>query len=539
MFHSFQFSARKISKVLCSVSIVGVILCIIAFYSSNNKSYHNNGVQHLERHLLEHADRRHDTGIDAIGDQSSSTVRYGKIASKSEGFLDLTRKVQRVGEIRQKIAPAEIDPPLDNVQTGTVRKNYPKFIATKTKIPEEIKPMVKKCNVKTDVLHMEGFSVRDNLLSKILHIVAFRKGLKVLPFDDVTNITDDVTSHVVQDLHPGNFSRRRFNIISKQFMMRDQGVYKYTHPNTTMVVSVGDPVEHFLTMLKTLKYKDQTIESTMHPGAELIKLLTKTLKSSKNSTAKISKLISPEQQDWLKNTIFTQLGLHKDIKFSLNLQELKSTIDLFFLKNRFDESLLRLKRKLCWDYKDIFYLNPPTDFLPKLSKNDSVALAGIESGLRQWSNLDYKLEEEVAKLSNMSAMERKDFEAELGQFRMTNRKVQTFCQSLNMSKTLPSDITQLKSWFQPQRHVQALTIKASRWHYVIRISQSDCVIMNMDPLILRNLNRVRALPFLCTNEFWKSAELIKSVYKLQTFDKNICSLLHLMKIYEQSNKVIH
>ena len=179
----------------------------------------------MERHLLEHEQHGGKSLLNPPG--FPRTSRKLPHANRSAIHLGIYRKRHLPRESHLHTTPT------------------PKFVRSRTKIPENIIPIQQKCNPNTRVIHMEGFSVRDNLLAKILHIFAFRKGLKVLPFDDVNNITDDVTNHVVKDLHKGNFSRRRFNIVSKQFVMRDKIVNKYTHPNTTMVVSVGDPVEHF------------------------------------------------------------------------------------------------------------------------------------------------------------------------------------------------------------------------------------------------------------------------------------------------------
>ena len=269
---------------------------------------------------------------------------------------------------------------------------------------------------------------------------------------------------MLEDKIPSIGTGSSFNIISKQFVLGDKGINKYTHRNMTVIMSLGDPVEHFLSVLKNSVYKylyqDKSVENILLPAAELIKQLIQSMKTRKTSKIANVEAFSAEQQNWVKNAMYRQLGflqLYKTLNadqrilFYRSLREIKSKIGLFFLKNRFDESLLRLRRKLCWDYKDIFYLDHPTDFLHVASKKESQALATIESGLKQWSELDYKIEAEIIKMKNLSSIDQRNFEAELGHFRFINKKVQTFCQ-------------QLKSWFGHHNQIRKLNIKGSEWH---------------------------------------------------------------------------
>ena len=548
---TFQFSLKRIYCALPMVIIVCIILVLHSLISSQNEE----NVERLLRRLAEEKSRHTVNRTGPLVDISSKDVvpvqkKEDEIVSSPPRAKPLQPPMNVLNRNQTRIhthytgkeeGPLGINP-LQSNESTVVKRQPSMFVASrivkaKNKTNIQMQP---HCSPKIDIVHLEGFSTKDNIFSKILHTFALRKKLKVLPFSDLSNITDDVTSHMLQHKLQQIGTGSSFNIISKQFVLGDEGIKKYTHRNMTMVVSLGDPVEQFLSVLKNFVYKylyqHKSVEDILLPAAQLMKQLIQVMKIRKTSKTENVEVFSAEQQNRVKNAMCRQLGFVQTYKvlnadqrilFHRNLREIKSQIGLFFLKNRFDESLLRLRRKLCWDYTDIFYLEQPTDFLHVANKKESQALATIESGLKQWSELDYKLETEIIKIQKMSSIEQRSFEAELGHFRLINKKVQTFCQSLHMSKTLLTDIEQLTFWFGHQNQIRKLSIKSSEWHPVLQVSQTDCVLMNMDALVLRNLNRARVLPHLCSEEFWKSGGSQKlREYNLKSFDRKICSLLN-------------
>ena len=544
---TFQFSLKRIYCVLPVV----VMICTFLTLHSLISSHTNDNADRLLRHLAE-GKRKHEVsktgplvGV-VIGNKDSRHIQSNvmNIEVKAVSTPPRARPLQppvrvlnrnqsgiHINSIGKVEGPLGINPLHSN--TSTVVKKQPSISVASRKVKLRNKNTIQmqpNCRPKIDIVHLEGFSTKDNPLTKILHIFALRKKLKVLPFGDSSNITDDVTSHMLEDKIPSIGTGNSFNIISKQFVLGDKGINKYTHRNMTVIMSLGDPVEHFLSVLKTFVYKylfqNKSVENILLPAAELMKQLIQTMKTRKTSKIANVEVFSAEQQNWVKNAMYRQLGylqLYKTLNadqrilFYRSLREIKSKIGLFFLKNRFDESLLRLRRKLCWDYKDIFYLDQPTDFLHVATKKESQALATIESGLKQWSELDYKLEAEIIKMRNLSSIDHRNFEAELGHFRLVNKKVQNFCQ-------------QLKSWFGHHNQIRKLNIKGSEWHPALQVNQTDCVIMGMDELVLRNLNRVRVIPHLCSEEFWKSGGSKKlRDYDLKSFDRKVCSLLRSLE----------
>ena len=396
-----------------------------------------------------------------------------------------------------------------------------------------------KCNPKSKIIHMEGYS-NDGLLSKLLFTFALRHKLSVLPFNDAKDhlVTDVVMDQMLHLKLPT--SNTQFDIISKQFVLNDGSIKQYSDPHSTIIMSIGDPAEHYLSILQKMKYSHESLENVLLSASYLTKQLVARIKLGEKNKPMGENVISEREEQWLRNSIYRQLGfVHKyvifnvdeRVKFHKNLKRIMSTIGLFFLKNRFDESLLRLRRKLCWSYKDILYLHRPGDFVYVKDKKASEALASIEFGLNTWSHLDFKIQAEIIKSVN-SSKDYNNLNTEFGHFRLIREKVQSFCERYKYVRgmtDLSTNATQILFWFKRIRiQSQSLSIPESEWHPTFQVSPTDCVIMNMDTLVLRNLNRARAIPYLC-KELWQpnAAEGIQKLrkYSILSFDRNVCSLI--------------
>ncbi len=92
-----------------------------------------------------------------------------------------------------------------------------------------------QCRLHTRVIHMEEFSLDNSHLTKLLYQFALRHCLDVLPFNDLTNVTDHVTSHMIHHELPTNVSGYKFHIIAKQFILGDDSITAYAYPDAVKV----------------------------------------------------------------------------------------------------------------------------------------------------------------------------------------------------------------------------------------------------------------------------------------------------------------
>ncbi|XP_069127541.1 galactose-3-O-sulfotransferase 2-like [Argopecten irradians] len=141
------------------------------------------------------------------------------------------------------------------------------------------------------------------------------------------------------------------------------------------------------------------------------------------------------------------------------INTIRNDFDFIMLLEYFDESLIYLKRKLKWSYKEIIYH-------PKNSRwNNKKYTLSVEdlTRLRRWNNADYILYEELhqdfwEKVRNAGA----DFFDEVLHFKRVIEMVRLYCSAANVTNDLE--------------------VKTSRWEAGFTITHIDCLMMGLDEL---------------------------------------------------------
>ena len=145
------------------------------------------------------------------------------------------------------------------------------------------------------------------------------------------------------------------------------------------------------------------------------------------------------------------------------IEHLKSSFDLVLIADYFEESLVLLKRKMCWSFKDIVYhysnkgdyKNEDLKDLPPRGKYFDIH--------RNWSSIDYKLFNEFNETFwTEISDEGPDFYEELNLFRTVQTKVKEFCFKQQMSKI-------------PKR---VLSFSGSRFEAGFIVTGEECVLMS-------------------------------------------------------------
>nr|XP_002732523.1 PREDICTED: galactose-3-O-sulfotransferase 2-like [Saccoglossus kowalevskii] len=106
------------------------------------------------------------------------------------------------------------------------------------------------------------------------------------------------------------------------------------------------------------------------------------------------------------------------------INKLGQELDLVMLMEYYDESLLLLKKLLCWEFDDLVYHGV------KLRKPKDTMVPEMESSIRKWSNADFLLYEYFnrtfwEKVKNYDG----DFEKDLNEFRARQQNVSNQCSS--------------------------------------------------------------------------------------------------------------
>ncbi|XP_006823719.1 galactose-3-O-sulfotransferase 2-like [Saccoglossus kowalevskii] len=108
------------------------------------------------------------------------------------------------------------------------------------------------------------------------------------------------------------------------------------------------------------------------------------------------------------------------------ISKLDQELDLVMLMEYYDESILLLKKLLCWEFDDLVYHGV------KMRKPKDTVLPEMESSIRKWSNADFLLYEHFnhtfwEKVKNYDG----NFEKDLNEFRTRQQNVSNQCASSN------------------------------------------------------------------------------------------------------------
>ena len=165
----------------------------------------------------------------------------------------------------------------------------------------------------------------------------------------------------------------------------------------------------------------------------------------------------------------------------------------------FDESLVLLKRSLCWDLEDIIYIPMKTGTNPLLKMQYGRKMIEKHQTMAPG---DYALYNFFNKtLWDKINVQEKDFLEEVEFFRKVQGNVKSFCEAV-YKNLQPDNIATLIFYSSDYN----LTIPRSRWnHKEFYIDSVNCILMKIRKNTFRNIMAMRQFPSLCDIvEFTKS-----------------------------------
>ena len=128
------------------------------------------------------------------------------------------------------------------------------------------------------------------------------------------------------------------------------------------------------------------------------------------------------------NGMFFDLGLktanyHRTAAVRDAISDVEDEFSLVLVYEYLDESLVLLKRKLCWELDDILYIKPFSDNI----QTQEVNIAKLKK-IREWSLADFSLYQYFNKsLWNQIAEQGEDFQHEVAYFKMKNKQLNKDC----------------------------------------------------------------------------------------------------------------
>ncbi|VDI44312.1 galactose-3-O-sulfotransferase 3 [Mytilus galloprovincialis] len=157
----------------------------------------------------------------------------------------------------------------------------------------------------------------------------------------------------------------------------------------------------------------------------------------------------------------------KDIAITQFISDLDKDFTLIIILEYLDESLVLLKRLLCWEMHDILYLPTNVRFSPisQQFNTEELTKSSIEN-LEKYNKADFMLyaffkQRLLSQINDLNY----DFKSEVRQFQIIQTKLADFCRGIpKMGKIL--------------------TVAASKWHGSFNVTRETCITMMRDELDL-------------------------------------------------------
>lgn len=132
----------------------------------------------------------------------------------------------------------------------------------------------------------------------------------------------------------------------------------------------------------------------------------------------------------LKNGMFFDLGLHTskyedEIAISSAIFDIQKKFTIVLIYEYLDESLVLLKRKLCWEIDDIIYLGA---LLPHNTPNRDLNVShAAKEALARWNMADFMLYDFFNATLWQQILNEEGFDAEVARFRKRRKEIEVHC----------------------------------------------------------------------------------------------------------------
>lgn len=241
-------------------------------------------------------------------------------------------------------------------------------------------------------------------------------------------------------------------------------------PDTVYISILREPLQQFVS---AFEYYGNI------PGSYINDIMVKNFSNPLSEYLQHPSKYEPALQftTYLRNKQAEDLGMRAEHVVSAKLREqyikqLAAEFHLVMITEYFDESLVLLKRLLCWDLKDVIYIPKNKNNLKKQRMFSSDDLARHE----KLSRADYDLYE-VFHERFLSAMRKagNDFHEEVDYFRTVLGKVNTHC-----------------------RLGIVLNVATTRWNKQFNVTEKDCWLMKrgelhfLDQIVLDAVRRYQS-----------------------------------------------
>ncbi len=335
----------------------------------------------------------------------------------------------------------------------------------------ETVPKEEQCHVRTSIYYVKIPKTGSTTTANIMYRFAWSHNLTVFPI--VVHKSGSPTGRLM--LY-GSDQKRKFDIMADH-MSFDRPLAQSLMPSDAVfVATIRHPLAWLKSKLAHLRFRrGGSINDTF--TNDPVKTLLE------NAQRQVLGYSGPQ------DPMIKYLGFNASLRANTSavqqyIKYLEDTFDAILIAESYDECLLLLKRKFCWNMSDIVYIKERSR---EYNYKDTVYNESLLSTHRHLSSADYALYNHFKQsLQIKLAFQPQDFWNELNQFRQITKSVSGFCEDIKQE--LKKDPKVIYIFAQKHTHISVQGVTVSAVY---------CAILNMEIRILRNILRIRQNPDLC------------------------------------------
>ena len=240
-------------------------------------------------------------------------------------------------------------------------------------------------------------------------------------------------------------SDRGYNLLVEHAIYNGTFMRKLMNPGSVFVTMIREPLDMFFSVLHYFNVFELA-NMTMKQGTEAVQAYLRHIHQYeavyKSPAAAPKRYCIPDGFSITKNLLSHCLGLplgfppgrgniENDMEAVVqHFENLDSEFQLVMIMEYFDESLVLLKRLLCWDTKDILYHASNRGAYQKNASHDKLSQVDRDMH-RWWSRIDYRLYDHFNRTFWRKVRQQGlDFQQEVIFFRHVQHQVSRFCHNL-------------------------------------------------------------------------------------------------------------
>ena len=342
---------------------------------------------------------------------------------------------------------------------------------------------VKTCNRTTNIFYLKVHKTGSSTVTTILWRFLVRHGLRLVPVNRIPYPHNNFEQFIVT--MPGQKPTfGNYNIYFDHVIFNETAV-KHVMPNSTSYfASVRDPLTHLSSQFAEFALWNYVNYSKTGAIAALM---------SKPSTAysiDVRMLAeSPQSREFGINPAILQ----NDTAIEAWLKQIETRFSPVIVMEKFDESLVLLRRRFCWSLEDILYTRQRVRGEPKEIFSDEVRWKH-----KAFSHADYKLYEYFDAKLEQELNKEVDIRKEISNFKEALSKLSNFCEKVILRiRDNPSVTNHILTEYDNK-----ITFEKSTWNdETFTLHAIDCAVMRLDTTVMHNSLITRQIPELCTEKW--------------------------------------